>query len=157
MTYPSTSFVQLKSSVFLHLHAPVFGSCTYILQPPDLQPQVIISVQLSGSKARVISLGTSFPSTDLVHPMVSAGSGRVWFVLWACLHNIAWKWVWVRPSDMPLCCITFGGSNSGDLHRANNVERVSSPPSALYTAKRKKEVFYGLHSRVIQVSISQTF
>ena len=81
--------------MLLHFHAPVHGSLTFrelnlFVEHPDLQLQVIISVTAFGYRlgARVINLGTSFPSSELVHPMVS-GSGRVGFVLWACLHNIA--------------------------------------------------------------------
>ena len=62
-------------------HHSFFRNYPFILfvEHPDLHPQVMISVQLSGTRARVISLGTSFPSSDLVHPMVS-GSGRVGLV-----------------------------------------------------------------------------
>ena len=132
MTCSSTSLVQWRSPVLLHLHAPVHGSLTFrqlhlFVEHPDLHPQVIISVQLSGTGARVISLGTSFPSSDLVHPMVS-GSGRVGFVSWACLHTIAWKWA------LAIChraASLVGGSASWDLHRENNAARASLQPSAL--------------------------
>ena len=158
MTCSSTSLVQLRSPVLLHLHAPVHGSLTFrqlhlFVEHPDLHPQVIISVQLSGTGARVISLGTSFPSSDLVHPMVS-GSGRVGFVLWACLHNIAWK------RALVIChhaASLVWGSASGNLHQPNNVARALSHPSALAALYTANEFFYGLHSRVIQVSICKTF
>ena len=155
MTCSSTSLVQLRSPVLLHLHAPVHGSLTFrqlhlFVEHPDLHPQVIISVQLSGTGARVISLGTSFPSSDLVHPLVS-GSGRVGFVLWACLHHF----LKVRSSDMPSCCITCWGKCLGGS--APRKQRCTCFITALCISSivhSRNNYFYGLHSRAIQVSVS---
>ena len=103
--------------------------------------------------ARVFSLGTSFPSSEVVHHMVS-GSGRVGFLFWPCFHNIAWK---CTLATCHHAASLVGGSASGDLHQPDNVARASSQPSALPALYTGNEFFYGLHSRVIQVSIFKTF
>ena len=130
---PLASFWQQLSAVLLHLHAPVHGSPTlrqlhFFDLHPDLQPQLTISSQLSGTGARDISLVSSLPFS-FVQPMVS-GRRSVGCVTCACFHTIAWK------CALRIChraASLVGGRASGDRHLENNVAHASLQFSASVT------------------------
>ena len=151
MTRPLNSFWQQLSAARLHLHAPVHRSPTlrqlhFFDQHLDLQPQLTILSQLSGTGARDISLDTSL-SFSFVQPMVSV-SGGVGCVTYVCFHTFAWKCI-LRICHRAASLVR--GRASGDRHLKNNVARTFCVSYAIHSAN---ELPNGPHCRIIQITIS---